>query len=112
MTGIFSKFIGQDNNNDTVQISGLAESLRNFLLLADECLFYFIWTFSLDLVRVFSANADYISGNGFEGLMDGCLQQFQELCLDAIGAMTCYLIFKICEYTLVHKLAHLEEIEK
>ena len=81
-----------------------------FLLMSFS--FIFFGLFPLDLLRVFSANADYISGNGISGLMDGGLQQLLELCLGAIGAMFCYLVFKICEHILVHKHAYAEKNEK
>lgn len=77
-----------------------------FLLMSAS--FVLFGLFSFDLVRVFSANAEYITSNGITGLMDGGLQQLLELCLGALGAMMCYLFFKMCEHILVHKLVQKE----
>ncbi|MFZ6688938.1 hypothetical protein ACO0K0_14410 [Undibacterium sp. SXout11W] len=61
---------------------------------------------SLDLAKVILANAEYISANGWAGLIDGGLQQLFELIRNAIAAMMFYLLFKLCEHVLVEKLAN------
>lgn len=92
-------------------VAWLGRHTISCFLLMSLC-FIFFGLFSLDLVRVFSANAEYIFSNGVAGLMDGGLLQLLELCLGAMGAMICYLVFKICEHILVHKIAHVEAKEK
>jgi len=61
---------------------------------------------SVDLAKVILANAEYVSDNGWTGIMDGGLQQFFELVRNAIAAMFFYLVFKLCERVLVDKLAN------
>jgi len=60
---------------------------------------------SVDLAKVILANAEYISSNGWSGLIDGGLQQLFELIRNAIAAMMFYLVFKLCEHVLIEKLA-------
>lgn len=80
-----------------------ARPIACFFLMTASFLLFGI--FSLDLVKVFSANANYISENGWMGLVDGGLQQFFYLCLSAIGAMLNYVFFKLCEHVLTDRLA-------
>lgn len=61
---------------------------------------------SLDLVRLVSANAGFLLRAGWDGLLDGGLQQLLELSLNALAAIAAYLCFKLCEHVLVHRLAH------
>ena len=61
---------------------------------------------SLDLVRLVSANAGYLSSTGWAGLLDGGLAQLLELVVNALAAIAAYLVFKLCEHVLVHRLAH------
>jgi hypothetical protein len=61
---------------------------------------------SLDLVRLFSANAAYLLAFGWMGLVDGGLLQLIELIFSALGAMAAYLIFKLCENVLIAYLAY------
>jgi len=61
---------------------------------------------TLDLVRVVSANTDFVIENGWRALQDGGLQQMFELWLGALAAMVCYLAFKLCEQVLVHLLSY------
>jgi hypothetical protein len=61
---------------------------------------------SLDLVKVVSANAGYLWMNGWEGLVDGGFRQLLELCVNALLAIAAYLLFKLCEHALLHRLAH------
>ncbi len=81
-----------------------AHFLVTFVLLTVSFMLFAIVT--LDLARVVTANAAYISSNGWEGLLDGGLQQFAELSLGAVMAMAFYLLFKLCEHVLTHRLAH------
>ncbi|MCV2369827.1 hypothetical protein [Roseateles oligotrophus] len=61
---------------------------------------------SLDLIRLLSANAGFLFANGWAGLVDGGLRQLIELSASALAAMACYVLFKLCEHALVHRLAH------
>lgn len=59
---------------------------------------------TLDLVRVVSANAAFITENGWQGLQDGGLRQLLELLLSAVAAMAAWLTFKVCETLLLQSL--------
>ena len=61
---------------------------------------------SLDLVRLVSANAGFLLRAGWDGVLDGGLLQLLELGLTALAAIGAYLVFKLCEHVLVHRLAH------
>ena len=61
---------------------------------------------SLDLVRLVSANADYLLSNGWAGWLDGGFVQLLELAINALLAIASYLSFKLCEHVLVHRLAY------
>ncbi|WP_077037997.1 hypothetical protein [Pelomonas sp. KK5] len=63
---------------------------------------------SLDLVKVVSANAGYLWENGWMGLVDGGFRQLLELLVNALVAIAAYLLFKLCEHALVHRLAHVD----
>jgi hypothetical protein len=60
---------------------------------------------SLDLARVLIANAEYISSNGWDGMVEGGLEQLLGLFLKGGLAMLCYLSFKLCEHVIIHRLA-------
>lgn len=62
--------------------------------------------FSLDLLRLVSANGAYLLASGWIGLLDGGLAQLLALSLSALAAMAAYLLFKLCEHVLVQRLAH------
>jgi len=59
---------------------------------------------TLDLVRVVSANAAFITENGWQGLQDGGLRQLLELLLSSVAAMAAWLTFKLCETLLLQSL--------
>jgi hypothetical protein len=59
---------------------------------------------TLDLVRLVSANAAFVSENGWQGLRDGGLRQLLELLVSCIGAMAAWLLFKLCETLLIQSL--------
>jgi hypothetical protein len=61
---------------------------------------------SLDMVRLIAANAGFLFANGWAGLVDGGFRQLLELSFSAFSAMACYVLFKLCEHALVHRLAH------
>ena len=66
---------------------------------------------TVNLFNVFRANVDVIASNGFTALADGAALQFVELLLTLMVCMLAYLVFKACEYRLVHLLSdtHSEE---
>jgi len=59
---------------------------------------------TLDLVRVVSANAAFITENGWQGLQERGLRQLLELLLSAVAAMAAWLTFKVCETLLLQSL--------
>ncbi|QPF75669.1 hypothetical protein G8A07_23970 [Roseateles sp. DAIF2] len=60
---------------------------------------------TLDLVRLVSANTQFLWSAGWGGLWEGGLQQLLELVLSALLASAAYLLFKLCELVLVQRLA-------
>lgn len=77
--------------------------LRCFLLMTLAFLLFGL--LSLDLVRLVSANAAFLASAGWMGLRDGALQQLLELALNAVLAISAYLVFKLCEQVLVQRLS-------
>jgi hypothetical protein len=61
---------------------------------------------SLNLVNVFSANAQFLLAYGWAAIKDGGLWQLLELIFNAYLAVAFYLLFKTCEHALVERLAH------
>ena len=61
---------------------------------------------SLNLVFVLKANFDLIFQHGWQALMDGAAQQLFEIVLTGYLSMAAYIVFKVCEYALVHDLVH------
>lgn len=61
---------------------------------------------TLDLVRLMTANAHFLSDNGWMGLQDGGLRQLLELLASLLGAMAAWLLFKVCETVLVQALTN------
>ncbi|MFZ6654959.1 hypothetical protein [Undibacterium sp. TJN19] len=61
---------------------------------------------SYDLIHLFSANAEYLTDNGWVGLIEGGLEQLLELILSAFAAMAAYMIFKLCEHAMTERLRH------
>jgi hypothetical protein len=59
---------------------------------------------TLDLVRLVSVNAAFVSENGWQGLRDGGLRQLLELLASCAGAMAAWLLFKLCETVLIQSL--------
>jgi len=56
---------------------------------------------TLDLVRLVSANAAFLSEYGWQALQDGGARQLLELLASSMGAMVAWLVFKVCETVLV-----------
>lgn len=59
---------------------------------------------SVNLFNMFRANFNLIADYGFMALADGAAQQFGELLVNLLLAMVAYIVFKACEYRLVHQL--------
>lgn len=59
---------------------------------------------SLDLIRLFGANASFLLAHGWAAVLEGGVRQLFELVLSATLAMAAYLLFKLCEHALVHRL--------
>ena len=51
------------------------------------------------------ANLDLVLNYGTQALMDGAAMQLFELLFNAYMAMAFYVVFKACEYRLVHGLS-------
>lgn len=66
---------------------------------------------TVNLFNVFRANVDLIASFGVMALVDGAAQQLVELLLMLMLSMLAYVVFKACEYRLVHQLSdtHTEE---
>lgn len=59
---------------------------------------------TLDLIRVFGANASFLWQHGWQGLQDGGLRQLLELVATTAAAMAAWLVFKVSETLLVQSL--------
>ena len=91
------------------QRSRLFEWLQHHLLLTFFLLCLSFVTFgwlSFDLIRIFSANAEYLVDNGWQGLMDGGFEQLVDLVLTTLAAMVFYIVFKLCEAVLMQRLSN------
>ena len=93
-------------HDDTTRLYGWLLAHRPACFLLMTLAFLSFGVLSLDLVKVVSANAGYLWANGWMGLMDGGFRQLLELLATALLAIAAYLIFKLCEHALVHRLAH------
>lgn len=60
---------------------------------------------SFDLIRLLTANADYLSSYGLMALQDGGLRQLLELCVKATAAMVFWVMFKIGEHNLINAIS-------
>jgi hypothetical protein len=61
---------------------------------------------TLDLLRLVTANAAFLSDNGWQGLQDGGLRQLLELLVSCVGAMAAWLLFKLCETLLIQSMTN------
>jgi len=59
---------------------------------------------TLHLATFLKANLDLVADYGWQALMDGAAQQFVELLVNGYVSMAFYVVFKTCEYRLVHGL--------
>ncbi len=60
---------------------------------------------TVNLFMLLKANTDLVFEHGVQALGDGAAQQLVELLITAYLSMAAYLVFKACEYRLVHWLA-------
>ncbi len=78
---------------------------RRWLTFVTMCLSFALFGAStVNLFNMFRANVGLIADNGFMALADGAAQQFVELLITLVLGMLAYIIFKTCEYRLVHLL--------
>jgi hypothetical protein len=81
----------------------LSRTWLSFVVLCASFVVFGLCT--LNLVFSLKANVELIAEHGTQALGDGALEQFVELVFMAIVAMAAYIVFKACEYRLVHVLA-------
>jgi hypothetical protein len=79
-----------------------ARSWLTFIVLVVSFLVFGAGTYNLFLVL--KANLDLIAEHGTQALADGAAQQLLELMATAALSMAAYVLFKACEYRLVHRL--------
>jgi hypothetical protein len=66
---------------------------------------------TLNLFVVFKANLGLLLEYGWMAAMDGGARQFVELVISGYASMAAYVIFKSCEYRLVHWLGDAPDSE-
>ena len=59
---------------------------------------------TVNLFMLLKANTDLVFEHGSQALGDGAAQQLVELLVTAYLSMAAYVVFKACEYRLVHWL--------
>ncbi len=59
---------------------------------------------TVSLASLLKSNLDLVFSYGWQALMDGAAVQLFELLLNGYLAMFFYVVFKACEYRLVHGL--------
>jgi hypothetical protein len=74
-----------------------------FLVLGLSFLGFGIGT--VNLASLLKANLDLVVQYGAQALMDGAARQLLQLLFSAYMAMAFYVVFKACEYRLVHGLS-------
>lgn len=81
----------------------LSRRWLTFLVMGVAFFAFGVGTFNIFML--FSANFDVISRQGWQALMDGAARQLAELLVTGFLSMAAYLVFKACEYRLVHDLS-------
>jgi|CXWL01.1.fsa_nt_gi predicted PurR-regulated permease PerM len=61
---------------------------------------------SLNIVFLLQANLALIAEHGWQALADGAAWQLLEIVATGYVSMLAYIVFKVCEYSLVHGLIH------
>ena len=78
---------------------------RRWLTFLTMCVAFAVFGAStVNLFKMFHANVAVIVDNGFMALADGAARQFVELVFTLLLGMLAYIVFKACEYRLVHQL--------
>ena len=80
----------------------LAERWRTFAAMGLS--FFVFGAGSLNLFYLLKANASLLVDHGWMARMDGGGRQLLELLLTGYASLAAYLVFKACEYSLVHWL--------
>jgi hypothetical protein len=80
----------------------LARRWRVFIAMGLS--FFVFGACSLNLFYLFKANASLLLEHGWMALADGGARQLLELLFTGYVSMAAYLVFKVCEYSLVHWL--------
>ena len=86
-----------------------ARAWLTFVVLVASFLVFGAGTYNLFLVL--KANLELVGEHGTQALADGAAQQFIELLLTAAASMAAYVLFKACEYRLVHRLCDPKKVE-
>lgn len=81
----------------------LARRWLTFIVLGLS--FFLFGAGSLNLFFLARANAELLLAHGLQALMDGAAQQLLEILASGYASMAAYVVFKACEYRLVHWLA-------
>jgi hypothetical protein len=81
----------------------LQRSWTCFVVLGLSFLGFGIGT--VNLASLLKANLDLVLKYGAQALMDGAASQLLQLLWNAYMAMAFYVVFKACEYRLVHGLS-------
>ena len=83
---------------------------RVWLTFTVMCASFFVFGIgTLNLFFLLRANGSLVLDNGWQALMDGAMEQLIELLFNGLVAMAAYVIFKSCEYRLVHWLGDKHE---
>ncbi len=56
---------------------------------------------TLNLFMLFKANAELFESYGWQAVEDGGLRQLVELLVSGYLSLSCYVVFKACEFALV-----------
>jgi hypothetical protein len=80
----------------------LAKRWRAFLAMGLS--FFVFGACSLNLFFLLKANTALIVDHGWMALADGGAVQLVELLVTGYISMVAYLVFKVCEYSLVHSM--------
>ena len=78
---------------------------RRWLTFVTMCVAFAVFGAStINLFNMFRANIGLIANYGLMALADGAARQFVELAFTLLLGMLAYIVFKACEYRLVHQL--------
>ncbi len=80
----------------------LAGRWRTFIMMGLS--FFAFGAGSLNLFYLLKANASLLLAHGWMALVDGGALQLLELLFTGYASLAAYLVFKACEYSLVHGL--------